>query len=113
MSLIKSLFVSVRSSKAHPGPVVHISDNPMDEGKVNLHEPKAGAESVECVLLSYYLSEYEEPPRLLLCLLTTNEHFLCLNTLMSLKWDFPGVKALLQKRPSGFVTFFNNRRCCK
>ncbi|CAG03581.1 unnamed protein product, partial [Tetraodon nigroviridis] len=25
------------SSKAHPGPVVHISDNPMDEGKVNLH----------------------------------------------------------------------------
>lgn len=23
-----------RSSKAHPGPVVHISDNPMDEGKV-------------------------------------------------------------------------------
>uniref|UniRef100_A0A672QQJ7 Syntaxin-binding protein 5-like n=1 Tax=Sinocyclocheilus grahami TaxID=75366 RepID=A0A672QQJ7_SINGR len=24
------------SSKAHPGPVVHISDNPMDEGKVNI-----------------------------------------------------------------------------
>lgn len=23
-----------RSSKSHPGPVVHISDNPMDEGKV-------------------------------------------------------------------------------
>uniref|UniRef100_A0A0E9Q7T7 Lethal giant larvae homologue 2 domain-containing protein n=1 Tax=Anguilla anguilla TaxID=7936 RepID=A0A0E9Q7T7_ANGAN len=22
------------SSKAHPGPVVHISDNPMDEGKL-------------------------------------------------------------------------------
>lgn len=22
------------SSKSHPGPVVHISDNPMDEGKV-------------------------------------------------------------------------------
>ena len=30
-----SPFVSpLRSSKAHPGPVVHISDNPMDEGKV-------------------------------------------------------------------------------
>lgn len=29
------LFVSLRSSKAHPGPVVHISDNPMDEGKVS------------------------------------------------------------------------------
>ncbi|KAK6295531.1 hypothetical protein J4Q44_G00347570 [Coregonus suidteri] len=24
----------LRSSKAHPGPVVHISDNPMDEGKL-------------------------------------------------------------------------------
>lgn len=24
----------ISSSKAHPGPVVHISDNPMDEGKV-------------------------------------------------------------------------------
>lgn len=23
-----------RSSKSHPGPIVHISDNPMDEGKV-------------------------------------------------------------------------------
>lgn len=34
-SLNVSLFVSlIRSSKAHPGPVVHISDNPMDEGKV-------------------------------------------------------------------------------
>lgn len=32
---------------------------------------------------------------------------------MSLKWDFPGVKAPFQKRPSGFVTFFNNRRRCK
>lgn len=27
--------VSSRSSKAHPGPVVHISDNPIDEGKVS------------------------------------------------------------------------------
>lgn len=28
-------FFSFRSSKSHPGPVVHISDNPMDEGKVD------------------------------------------------------------------------------
>ena len=27
-------FSFFRSSKSHPGPVVHISDNPMDEGKV-------------------------------------------------------------------------------
>lgn len=31
---ILNLSLSHRSSKAHPGPVVHISDNPMDEGKV-------------------------------------------------------------------------------
>lgn len=29
-----SVLSLIRSTKAHPGPVVHISDNPMDEGKV-------------------------------------------------------------------------------
>lgn len=27
-------WIAHRSTKTHPGPVVHISDNPMDEGKV-------------------------------------------------------------------------------
>ena len=32
--LIKWKYFLFRSSKSHPGPIVHISDNPMDEGKV-------------------------------------------------------------------------------
>ena len=34
LSLSLSLSPPPRSTKTHPGPVVHISDNPMDEGKV-------------------------------------------------------------------------------
>lgn len=66
-----SVSVSIRSSKAHPGPVVHISDNPMDEGKVSLHE-------------SAQKSTPPPPPQ-------QNDNFLCLVTLKSLKWDHPVV----------------------
>lgn len=45
------LFLSFRSSKAHPGPVVHISDNPMDEGKVCIqHSVNTVLSSVSSVI---------------------------------------------------------------
>lgn len=41
-------YLFFRSSKSHPGPVVHISDNPMDEGKVGYFKDS---------LIRYFLSK--------------------------------------------------------
>lgn len=53
-TLISSfLFLAcLRSTKTHPGPVVHISDNPMDEGKVTDRRTQQAQSQTEAFVVS-------------------------------------------------------------